>query len=159
VYAGLAGVLCLWLSTGPAAQATSSTSKTTVLVQAPVAPLQIVSHGRTTDGAPWLALLHTVAPSDGFVVDNKFDPGQTSGWHSHPGPSVIFVVTGTVTNHESTSGGCEVASYSAGSSFVDEGGDHVHMISNDGTQPAETIAVQFIPKGQPRRIDEPAPSC
>jgi hypothetical protein len=41
---------------------------------------------------------------------------------------------------------------------VDSGGDDVHMLRNEGTDVAETIAVQFIPQGVPRRTDEPEPS-
>jgi hypothetical protein len=154
----LAGVLTVGLSVGPV-HATPSTSKSTILAQAPVAPLHVFSHGRTFDGHLWLALLNTVGPSDGYVVDNKFDPGQNTGWHSHAGPSLIFVVAGTVTNHEFSDGRCDVSTHSAGSTFVDEGGSHVHMLSNDGAVPAETIAVQLIAQGQQRRIDAPAEVC
>jgi len=37
--------------------------------------------------------------------------------------------------------------------FVDPGGDHVHIVRNEGAVEARTIAVQLIPTGQPRRID------
>jgi hypothetical protein len=33
----------------------------------------------------------------------------------------------------------------------------MHMLRNDGTVAAETIAVQFLPSGLPRRIDKPVP--
>jgi hypothetical protein len=39
--------------------------------------------------------------------------------------------------------------------FVDEGGDHSHNVRNEGNIQAQTIAVQLIPAGQPRRIDVP----
>jgi hypothetical protein len=37
--------------------------------------------------------------------------------------------------------------------FVDEGGDHVHVIRNEGPVEARTVAVQLIPAGATRRID------
>jgi hypothetical protein len=37
------------------------------------------------------------------------------------------------------------------------GGDHVHIIRNETGDVAQTLAVQFIPAGQPRRIDAPDP--
>ena len=95
----------------------------------------------------------TQGTTDGFVVDNKFARGQSTGWHMHPGPSLIYVVTGTITNYDSGAPGCAPRSYPAGSAFTDAGGTDVHMLRNDGDLPAETIAVQFIPHGQPRRID------
>jgi hypothetical protein len=42
---------------------------------------------------------------------------------------------------------------------VDEGGDHVHKITNNGSVPARTIAVQFLPAGAGRRIEADQPSC
>ena len=42
---------------------------------------------------------------------------------------------------------------------MDEGGDMVHKITNNGTQPARTIVVQFLPAGAGRRIDADEPSC
>jgi quercetin dioxygenase-like cupin family protein len=105
----------------------------------------------------WRAKIKTHGASDLYVVDNKLAPNATTGWHSHPGPSFIFVVAGAVTNHE---GGraCPAHTYSAGSGFLDAGGDDVHMLRNETDAPAETIAVQFLPQGATRRLDMPAPA-
>ena len=44
--------------------------------------------------------------------------------------------------------------------FVDEGGDHSHLVRNEGFGEARTIAVQLIPAGATRRIDAEAnPAC
>jgi uncharacterized cupin superfamily protein len=145
------------LLAGPA-DATLSTAKSTVLAQSVVKPTTIFSHGTTATGHGWLTLLATYGLTDGYVVDNKFDPGQSTGWHSHPGPSIVFVVAGTITNYTSDQPHCAGVSYGAGSSFVDQGGTDVHILVNNGTVAAETIAVQFIPSGQTRRIDEPEPA-
>jgi quercetin dioxygenase-like cupin family protein len=104
----------------------------------------------------WQAKIKTHGASDLYVVDNKLAPNATTGWHSHPGPSFIFVVAGTVTNYEGGPG-CPVHTYSQGSGFVDAGGDDVHMLRNETAAPAETIAVQFLPHGTTRRLDMPAP--
>jgi hypothetical protein len=37
------------------------------------------------------------------------------------------------------------------------GGGHVHIIRNKGTIVAQTIAVQLIPSGQPRKLDASDP--
>ncbi len=152
-----AGVLVAGVCTAQV-QATPSTAGSTTLVQAPVSRLDLNVRGRTVEGNRWGVHLTTRGQSDGYVVDNKFAPGQTSGWHSHLGPSLIFVVTGTITNYESSRPNCAGKTYSAGSTFVDEGGTDIHMLANQGSDPAETIAVQLIPSGQPRRIDEPEPA-
>ena len=68
--------------------------------------------------------------TDTYVVDNKFTPGETTGWHSHPGPSLIIVVDGTITNYDSDQKHCAGVSYSKGESFVDSGGSDVHTLVN-----------------------------
>ena len=150
--------------------ATGSKGQTTnILAQATVDDLDLSGHQMTTEVGPdgrtrpngiWLAWIKTHGSSDLYVVDNKFAPnGGTSGWHSHAGPSIIFVVAGTVTNYSTDEPGCAPQVYTVGQSFVDPGGDDEHMIRNeDPTVAAETIAVQFLPQGVDRKIDEPAPA-
>jgi quercetin dioxygenase-like cupin family protein len=119
---------------------------------------EIEVNDHTIPASIWQARLKTLGPSDAYVVDNTIAPNGTTGWHTHPGPSLIFVIAGTVTNY--TSDDCTGHSYSAGTGFVDPGGGDVHMLKNNGSETAETIAVQIVPKDAPRKIDEPAPdSC
>lgn len=113
--------------------------------------------GRSMPPNTWRARLRTHGFSDFYVVDNTFSPGGTTGRHSHPGPSLIFVVAGQVTNYLGDDPSCTPHVYSAGQGFVDEGGSDVHMLRNNGSVVAETIAVQFVPKDANRRIDEPDP--
>jgi quercetin dioxygenase-like cupin family protein len=137
---------------------------TTILAKATIGDLSLSGHATTTapgavrPSGVWLALIRTLGLSDVYVVDNKIPPGGDTGWHSHPGPSLVFVVDGTVTNYASDDDNCAPHVYAAGSSFVDSGGDDVHMIRNESAAPAETIAVQFIPSTAARRIDKPAPA-
>lgn len=161
MYASLVGVLASGMGVAAEVQATPSTATSTVLVQASVAPLHLTVHNRTITGKRWSAELESHGLSDGYVVDNKFEPGQGTGWHSHPGPSLVFVVSGSVTNYKSAAPGCKGVTYLAGTTFVDAGGRDSHLLRNDGTTPAETIAVQLIPQGQPRRVDVPVapPGC
>jgi quercetin dioxygenase-like cupin family protein len=109
--------------------------------------------GKTHPSGVWLAWIKTHSDSDLYVVDNKFAAGGSSGWHQHPGPSIIFVVAGTVTNYSTDVPGCAPQTYTAGQSLVDPGGDDMHMLRNEGSVTAETIAVQFLPQGAPRRTD------
>src|SRR3954452_6851974 len=44
--------------------------------------------------------------SDLYVVDNKFQANATTGWHSHPGPSIVTIAAGTMTNYDSENGRC-----------------------------------------------------
>jgi quercetin dioxygenase-like cupin family protein len=105
----------------------------------------------------WKVQLKTHGQSDVYVADNKFPPGATVGWHSHPGPSLILVVTGTVTNYLGDDPSYAPHVYAAGAGFVDPGSGHAHLLRNETGVPAETIAVQLLPKDAARRIDVPDP--
>lgn len=156
--ASLALVLAGGVGAAAEVQATPSTATSTVLAQAKVPPIDVTVHGRTASGERWRAEMETRGLSDGYVVDNVLQPGQSTGWHSHPGPSLIFVVSGAVTDYVNHAQGCKGVTHEAGTSFVDAGGRDVHMLRDDADVPAETIAVQLIPSGQLRRIDEPVPA-
>ena len=105
----------------------------------------------------WLSWQKTKGLSDLYVQSNVWQPGGTTGWHSHPGHSLITVTAGTVTEYEGADPNCTPHVYTAGMGFVDAGGDHVHIVRNEGSVVATTIAVQLIPAGATRRIDAPDP--
>lgn len=101
----------------------------------------------------WLSLQKTKGSSDLYVQQNVWQAGGDTGWHTHPGHSLIIVTEGTVTAYEGDDPDCKPHVYSKGMTFVDPGGDHVHIIRNEGNVEAQSIAVQLIPTGQPRRIE------
>jgi hypothetical protein len=109
----------------------------------------------------WQAKLKTKGLSDLYVQSNLWEPGGSTGWHTHPGHSLIIVTAGTVTAYEGDDPSCAPHQYSAGMGFVDEGGSHVHVLRNeDASVQARTVAVQLIPAAATRRLDAPAPaSC
>ena len=102
----------------------------------------------------------TTGPSDLYVQSNVWTPGGTTGWHTHAGHSLIIVMAGAVTAYESDDPSCTPHIDTAGMGFVDPGGEHVHLLRNEGSIEARTIAVQLIPAGAMRRIDaENSASC
>ena len=105
------------------------------------------------DANVWISKQKTKGASDIYVQSNTWQPGGTTGWHSHPGHSLIIVTAGTITDYESDDPACSPKVYSAGMSFVDEGGTHAHVIRNEGTDVATGVAVQLIPAGGMRRIE------
>jgi len=105
----------------------------------------------------WLSLQKTQGMSDVYVQNNVWAPGGSTGWHTHPGHSLIIVTAGSVTAYMGSDPDCKPSVYTQGMGFVDPGGEHVHIIRNEGTVPAQTIAVQVIPAGATRRIDMPSP--
>jgi len=118
----------------------------------------IAVKAKTLPADLWKAEIKTHGLSDLYVVDNKIAAGGTTGWHSHPGPSLILIVAGTVTNYMGDDPTCTPHVYTAGMGFVDPGGADVHILRNETSAQAETIAVQLLPKGAQRKIDvTPAP--
>jgi uncharacterized cupin superfamily protein len=105
----------------------------------------------------WLSWQKTKGLSDVYVQSNLFPMGASSGWHTHPGHSLIIVTAGTVTAYEGDDRQCKPQVYTQGMGFVDPGGEHVHNIRNEGTVEARTIVVQLIPADALRRIDADDP--
>lgn len=101
--------------------------------------------------------IDTKGESDLYVVSNVIAAGGHTGWHTHPGPSLITVKSGTITAYEGDDPTCTGHVYHAGEGFLDPGDGHVHILRNESGAPAETIAVQVLPAGAVRRIDVPAP--
>lgn len=105
----------------------------------------------------WLSWQKTKGLSDVYVQSNVWEPGGSTGWHAHPGHSLIIVTAGTVTAYEGDDRNCRPHVYTQGMGFVDPGGDHVHEIKNEGAVEARTITVQLIPADAVRRIDAADP--
>jgi len=105
----------------------------------------------------WKARIDTKGESDLYVVRNVFDSGATTGWHTHPGPSLITVTVGTITAYDGDDPTCTPHLYPAGSTFIDAGGGHVHLLRNESGATAVTVAVQLVPARFARRIDKPNP--
>jgi quercetin dioxygenase-like cupin family protein len=105
----------------------------------------------------WLSLQKNNGPSDLYVQRNVWQPGGSTGWHTHPGHSLIIVKEGTVTEYEGHDPVCNPHVYTKGMTFLDPGGEHVHIIRNEGDVVAQATAIQLVPAGATRRIDVAAP--
>jgi len=113
----------------------------------------------------WFLKTNIRGDSDVYVVRNTWPMGAHSGWHTHPGPSLITVLSGELTVYDADDPTCTPTVYHAGESFTDVGCGDVHLIRNEGAACAVNMVVQIVPAGQPRRIDAdqpancPAPTC
>ncbi len=110
--------------------------------------------------AAWDELISTRGASDLYVQQNTWQPGGSTGWHTHPGPSFVIVTQGTVTVYDGNDATCTPHVYTAGTannSFMDPGDGHVHLVRNETSAVAQTIAVQLVPSGAARRQDAPDP--
>jgi hypothetical protein len=129
----------------------------TTTAQGRFAAFDVSNYFISDKGKLWLSWQKTKGMSDGYFLTNVWQPGGTTGWHTHPGHTLIIVTAGTVTHYDAHDPKCTPHVYTAGMSFVDLGGSHTHIVRNEGTVEAQVVAVRLIPAGQPGRIDAPDP--
>jgi len=48
----------------------------------------------------WALKTKVKGDSDVYIVQNTFPPGADTGWHTHPGPSLVTVTAGAITAYE-----------------------------------------------------------
>jgi quercetin dioxygenase-like cupin family protein len=107
-------------------------------------------------GFGWDLKTKVKGDSDVYVTLVTFQPGAQTGWHSHPGPSLITVIEGTLTVYKDD---CTFTTYGVGESFTDIGCGDVHNVVNETGMEAKDVAVQIVPHTAPRRDDKPDPGC
>ena len=87
-------------------------------------------------------------------------PGATFGWHSHPGPTIVTVFSGTLTLYHATD--CtDGTDYAAGTSFSNLPTE-IHLARNEGDTTLVVYASYFVPARTPPvalRIDQPSPGA
>ena len=111
----------------------------------------------------WQLRLKTEGLSDFYVQSNTWQLGGTTGWHTHPGPTLVVVTAGTITEYDGDDPACAPHIYSAvlpgyPNHFVDPGGGHVHLVRNeDPSLVATAIIVRLVPAGDLTRIDAADP--
>jgi hypothetical protein len=108
----------------------------------------------------WKFQMSAKGATDVHVLENVIAPGGTFGWHSHPGPSLVIVKSGTLSVYHGPDCMSEDVGQGSplGSTFVDQGHD-LHMVRNNSpTVTADVYVVSFVPAGVGRRIDEPNPN-
>jgi quercetin dioxygenase-like cupin family protein len=77
--------------------------------------------------------------TNGVVQHGRFAPRQSTGWHTHPGPNIVFVVDGSFTLVDEH---CNVTTYGPGQGFAT--GLDVHEASA-GSSGADYYGVYFLP--------------
>ena len=86
--------------------------------------------------------LHVKGPSDVLQSLLVFQSGGDTGWQTHPGPVVVVVKTGALT--ECQSNGCVIV-HPAGSVFFEKA-DEVHRAVNQTSGEAQVYATFISPQ-------------
>jgi hypothetical protein len=99
------------------------------------------------------------APIDVVVRRHEYAIGGSTGWHSHPYPVFVTVITGQLTFYDYDDPTCSPTVVSAGEGYVDSG--HGHIGRNESGQPATDISVIMAPPGGAFRAEltAPGPYC
>ena len=83
-----------------------------------------------------------------------FAPGQSTGWHTHPGPNIVMIVTGSFTLLDEH---CIETQYAAGQGFAT--GLNVHE-AIAGPEGADFYSLYFLPSNADvLRVDSTLPIC
>ena len=102
------------------------------------------------------ALAQAVNPDGSrlFLQHSVFAPGQSTGWHTHPGPAIVMVVSGSQTLEEPQGSNCRTITANAGEGFVTTTGVHQAVT---GPQGADTWALYVLPPDA-TAVRTPAPT-
>jgi hypothetical protein len=109
--------------------------------------------GATNINIPGLIKLQAKRGMRVFDQELTLQSGGFVGWHTHPGPVLVTVKTGTFRYQEAD---CTYVDFGAGQTFVDEGGGHVHNGRNPGATDSDLSITYLLPLGTNPRIDVPA---
>jgi hypothetical protein len=94
--------------------------------------------------------------TDIAVANIGITPRGFSGWHSHPGPVLVVVKSGTITFYRADNPNCAADVYGPGSSFTEQGGLLANA-TNKGSVDVVAVATFFAPPGAALKIDAPKP--
>lgn len=102
-----------------------------------------VSNNRITD-MELKALAHAVKPHGSrlFLQHSTFAPGQSTGWHTHPGPAIVMIVSGSQTLRQPRGSHCLSTTAKAGKGFVTTTRIHEAVTGPSG---AESWALYVLP--------------
>lgn len=83
-------------------------------------------------------------PTDLAMVKATLTANGYTGWHKHPGPSLVVVKQGTLILREPHHGRCASHTYGPGQAFVHPEGVHNFVAGSEG---AEFFVTYFVPAG------------
>lgn len=104
-------------------------------------------------------MMHSKATKDIVIQQSVFTPGA-GPWHTHPGPSFVYVVQGEIKLERVAEKGCvETPVFTPGQAYF-EVGNQVHRAVVVSSVDAVLLVTRFnIPVGSPLSTPAPAPDC
>ncbi len=99
-------------------------------------------------------------PCETAFQQGTLQPGGTTGWHTHPGPTFVAFAQGDGTVYHVSGSECVAMKIGAGTGFS-QMPTLVHVLHNDGSVPIVVYTLYFLPRGTPNtgiRVDQPQPA-
>ncbi len=121
----------------------AATAALTLISQGSQGPHEASVGTRPPVPAPASAGVALGSVADVTVQKATYEPGQTSGWHSHTGMHAVMVLSGTLTIYDAE---CRPRTYAAGDTYV--GGQELHVASNETASPVEMTVTYLFPAGR-----------
>jgi quercetin dioxygenase-like cupin family protein len=113
---------------------------------------EVIGAGSMSTGTGFVAR----AGTNTVVADFTFGPNSSTGWHTHPGKTLVTVKSGTFTVYHARD--CAPRVYGPGDAFVEKPST-VHVGRNETSGDVELGVVFFgVPIGGNPRIDQPQPA-
>jgi len=148
------GVLAAVLAVGSALALPPQADPATV----PKGFLVAGSHIANPPTWPFARVLNSRGGIEVFTAHSQFLPGQSLGWHSHPGPNFHNIVAGTLTVYDGDDRTCTPKTYGPGEGFIDPGYGHVHVARNESTTVPVDFYVTFLNPAGVETWSTPAPA-
>ena len=148
--AAVAAVAFSTLGDGPAAAGTPRSSAPSASRDPIVTPLAAAL-------VPGPINIDRRRPSNVVSARIDFRAGDTTGWHSHPGPVFVQVVSGAVTLRHAAHGRCLSEVVRAGHGFFEAPGA-VHVAENRRPAPAVLYATFVLPPKAGPEVSAPIPA-
>jgi quercetin dioxygenase-like cupin family protein len=151
---GLGALVAPVLLSGSASAAANDHPRHGISPIPPVAPVASVLLARGAAGEFDLEdentgiHLEATESTDVVMVQVTVQPHSSTGWHTHAGPSMAVVTTGTERLIEPKHGdhrGCTEEVFTAGEAFVHP--SDTHNVANDSAEPVVVYITYFVPEG------------
>src|ERR1035438_1097914 len=78
----------------------------TTTAQGRFAAFDVSNYFISDKGKLWFSSEKTIGNSDGYFLINVWQAGGTTGWHTHPGHTLIIVTAGTITHYDGDDPNC-----------------------------------------------------
>jgi quercetin dioxygenase-like cupin family protein len=98
--------------------------------------------------------------ADVMVQHAQLGPNAATPWHTHPGPAIVTIVSGSLSYQDQHGRRCHTVTYQQGHGFVDRGFGHVHR-AIAGPSGAHFYVTYVVPSGSATHIilADPPSAC